>query len=118
MSSADVVAAIADIEALVPVHVIALIPKALQFVGEAIVIVEAWHKETTAEQQAAVLTKLTEQITATTTLTASEKAVMIQLCTVLLPEVWSFGGKAVVAIEQEAVTVWGKITSCFKGKSA
>lgn len=107
------VVAIAGLEALIPANVIALIPRAIEIVGEAVIAIDTWSSETTTAQQASALAGITSQINASTTLTAAEKATLVQLCTVLLPEVWGWGVKAVAAVEADVKTCWGKLCSCF-----
>lgn len=113
MASVVATTAIAGLEALIPANVVALIPRAIEIVGEAVLALDSWTSETTVAQQATVLAGITTQINASATLTAAEKATLVQLCTVLLPEVWTWGTQAVAAVEAEAVTCWGKLCSCF-----
>lgn len=103
-----------EISALVPASVIALIPRAITIVGEAVLALESWTSETSVQQQASVLAAITNQINLTSGLSDLEKTTLVQLCTVLLPEVWKFGLGAIQTFEADVVSCWGKVTGWCK----
>ena len=86
----------------------------LVLLGDAILQMESWNKQTTPQQQAAVLADITAKIKATEGLSASEQQEMIELSTMLLPSLWTWGQKAVSSVEGETRSLWVKLTGCCK----
>ena len=86
----------------------------LMLLGDAILQMESWSKQTTPQQQAAVLADITAKIRATEGLSASEQQELIELSTVLLPSLWTWGQKAVLSAEGETRSLWVKLTGCCK----